>query len=515
MQWTRKSGILLHPTSLPGGYGIGDLGQAAYRWIDFLAAGRQKLWQVLPLGPTGFADSPYACFSSFAGNPLLISLERLAQEGDLSADDLADGPSFPQHEVDYGAVIDYKMPLLQEAARHFLAGAADRQADRQAEYETFTAENAHWLDDYALFMALKGRFDGAVWYDWDADIALRRPEALARWKRELAPQIAVHKVLQFWFADQWQAVKAYATAHDIQIVGDIPIFVAGDSADVWANRDLFYLDEHGRPTVISGVPPDYFSETGQRWGNPLYRWDVMAEREYEWWIARVEATLQAVDIVRIDHFRGFVAYWEIPASEPTAVHGRWVPGPGAALFEAIQDALGQLPIMAEDLGVITPEVIELRERFGFPGMKILQFAFDEDALRASFGERASQDEGEKWRNPFLPHNYTRNFVAYTGSHDNDTAWGWFESATSAQRQMALGYLDCEPGRFNWALIRAVLSSVADTAIVPLQDVLGLGSEARMNLPGTVGTNWKWRHTPDALTDRIAERLETLVELYER
>ncbi len=571
MNWTRASGILLHPTSLPGRHGIGDLGKAAYRWIDLLVASKQTLWQVLPLGPTGFADSPYACFSAFAGNPLLISLEALAEKGDAPARDVAShevedeccsenarapvsGASSPgtgrraiPSTVDYGAVIASKMPLLDAAAGHFLAHAS---SDRRDAYESFAAGNAHWLDDYALFMAVKERFTGtsasrAIWYDWDADIALRRPEALAHWREEVAGRVAVHKVLQFWFYEQWQALKAYANERGVQIIGDVPIFVAGDSADVWANRDLFYLDERGRPTHVAGVPPDYFSETGQRWGNPLYRWDVMAEHGYRWWIERVRAVLQTVDIVRIDHFRGFVGYWEIPASEPTAVRGRWVPGPGAALFEALREALGELPIMAEDLGVITPEVVELRERFGFPGMKILQFAFDEDALRASFGEDASEernglpprgrggrprDGGEsifgtegaspreatdRWRNPFLPHNYTRNFVAYTGSHDNDTALGWFENATPDQRQKALAYLDCEPADFHWALIRAVLSSVTDMAIVPLQDILGLGNEARMNLPGTVGNNWKWRYAPGALTDQIANRLATLVELYER
>jgi 4-alpha-glucanotransferase len=513
MHWTRSSGILLHPTSLPGRYGIGDLGKAAYRWIDWLARSRQSLWQVLPLGPTGFADSPYACFSSFAGNPLLISLDALVEEGHLSAADLADVPPFPQHEVDYGAVIAFKRPLLERAARHFLAHAT---GERRAAYEAFDAETAGWLDDYAFFMAVKEQFDGRIWYDWDEEIALRRPEALAHWRKEAAGRITVHKVLQFWFNEQWQALKAYANGRGIQIVGDVPIFVAPDSADVWANRELFQLDARGRPTMVSGVPPDYFSETGQRWGNPLYRWEAMAERGFCWWIARVQAVLQTVDIVRIDHFRGFVGYWEIPASEPTAVRGRWVPGPGAALFEALQGALGTLPIIAEDLGVITPEVIELRERFGFPGMKILQFAFDEDALRASFGERASTGERRaSWRNPFLPHNYTRHFVAYTGSHDNDTARGWYENATPAQRQWALAYLDCAPAVFVWALIRAVLASVADTAIVPLQDILELGSEARMNLPGTVGTNWKWRYLPDLLTDRVADRLAALVELYER
>jgi 4-alpha-glucanotransferase len=514
----RASGILLHPTSLPGRFGIGDLGEAADAWIDFLASSRQTIWQVLPLGPTGFADSPYACLSAFAGNPLLISLDALVETGDLSAADLASMPPFPKRcspdAVDYGAVIACKTPLLRRAAQRFFAQATP---ERRAAYERFCAENASWLDDFALFMALKEHFHLVSWYEWDTDVALRQPQALARARRELAAGIAAHQALQFFFATQWQQVKARANARGIQIVGDVPIFVAPDSADVWANRDLFYLDERGRPTVVSGVPPDYFSATGQRWGNPLYRWDVMAERGYAWWIARMQAALRAVDIVRIDHFRGFVAYWEIPASEPTAIQGRWVPGPGAAVFEAIERALGRLPIWAEDLGVITPEVIALRERFGFPGMKILQFAFDEDALRASFGNYT--------RNPFLPHNYTPHFVVYTGTHDNDTALGWFQHCATEERQKAIAYLGavrptdaCIHGdeqAFPWSLIRAAMASVARVAVVPLQDVLGLGSQARMNLPGTTGTNWRWRCPPGALNDEAATRLREMVELYER
>lgn len=511
MNWARSSGILLHPTSLPGRFGIGDLGDAAYHWIDFLARSGQKLWQVLPLGPTGFADSPYACLSAFAGNPLLISLDKLVETGDLSPADLSDAAAraalLPENEIDYGAVIAHKMPLLAKAATNCLSHAS---SERLADLEAFCDENADWLTDYALFMAAKEHFNEASWNEWDTDIALRRPEAVAHWEKEAAEQISVHKVLQYLFFQQWQAVKAYANARGIQIIGDVPIFVAYDSADVWANPDLFHLDERGHPVLVSGVPPDYFSETGQRWGNPLYRWDAMAENGYAWWISRTKAILCMVDIVRIDHFRGFVACWEIPATEPTAVRGRWVPGPGAAVFEAIESALGQLPIMAEDLGVITPEVIELRERFGFPGMKILQFAFDEDALRASFGEHKRH-----WRNPFLPHNYTQNSVVYTGTHDNDTALGWLHNSTRGQRQIAMAYLNCTEHEFNWALIRAAMASVAEMAIVPLQDILGLSSEARMNLPGTVGTNWKWRYSPDALTDPIADRLAEMVKLYER
>jgi 4-alpha-glucanotransferase len=504
MGWTRSSGILLHPTSLPGRFGIGELGDPAYTWIDFLAQSGQRLWQVLPLGPTGFADSPYACLSAFAGNPLLISLEKLVETGELARSDLTDAPTFPDHQVDYGAVIGFKMPLLYRAAANFASFASP---ERRAAYEQFCDGNAAWLQDFALFSAIKEHFGRVIWHEWDADIALRQPQAIDGWQRSLATQCQTVQVLQFFFAQQWHAVKRYANERGIQIVGDMPIFIAHDSADVWARRDLFCIDERGRATFVSGVPPDYFSETGQRWGNPLYRWDRMAERGYAWWIARLNAVLALVDVVRIDHFRGFVAYWEIPAAEPTAIRGRWVPGPGAEIFEAIEGKMGRLPIIAEDLGVITPQVVELRERFGFPGMKILQFAFDEAALHASFGDYE--------RNPFLPHNYTRDFVVYTGTHDNDTALGWFSRCAAEEQQKAMSYLGCSAQAFHWALIRAAMASVADWAIIPLQDILGLGSEARMNQPGTVGTNWRWRCPPGALSDQIAAQLAEMVQLYER
>jgi len=504
MDWTRSSGILLHPTSLPGPYGIGDFGPAAYAWVDWLAQAQQKLWQVLPLGPTGYADSPYASLSSFALNPLLISPQRLIEQGDLDASDLAGTPAFSPGRVDYGAVIAWKRPLLARAARRFLAYV---DGDRRAAYDRFCAEHAGWLDEYVSFISLKRHHADVAWTEWPRDVALRRPGALARWRARLTESIAVHRALQYLAHEQWSALKAYANARGIQVVGDVPIFCAHDSADVWVDRELFTLDEDGQPLYISGVPPDYFSETGQRWGNPLYRWDLVAERGYAWWIARLRAALATVDMVRIDHFRGFIAYWEIPADEPTAVRGRWVPGPKAAVFEALQRALGELPIIAEDLGVITPEVIGLRERFDLPGMKILQFAFDEAALRASFGDYE--------RNPFLPHNYTRQFVVYTGTHDNDTALGWIEHCDPQERARALAYLGCDGRDFHWTLIRAAMASVADLAIVPLQDVLGLGSEARMNLPGTVGDNWTWRYTEGALTDPLAARLSDMVALYER
>lgn len=514
MNQSRSSGILLHPTSLPGRFGIGDLGREAYHWIDFLVASRQTIWQVLPLGPTGFADSPYACLSAFAGNPLLIGLDMLVEAGYLSAADLTNIPTLSDYKVDYGAVIAYKMPLLHQAAHNFLSQASP---ERRAQYDRFCHDNIAWLDDFALFIAAKLYFSQMIWYEWDTDLALRRPGALAFWQQKLAQESVSQKVLQFLFHEQWHAIKTYANARNIRIVGDVPIFVAADSADVWANPDLFYLDKTGRPTLISGVPPDYFSATGQRWGNPLYRWEIIAARGYDWWIARIKAVLDKVDIVRIDHFRGFVGYWEIPADEPTAVKGRWVSGPGAALFEAIEktfdartigaDSDGILPIWAEDLGVITPEVIGLRERFGFPGMKILQFAFDEAALHASFGNYT--------HNPFLPHNYTPNFVVYTGTHDNDTALGWFEHCTPEERQRAMAYIGCDAKRFNWSLIRAAMASVAQTAVVPLQDILGLDTSARMNLPGTTGDNWTWRCPPDALTDAIAAQFADMTTLYER
>jgi 4-alpha-glucanotransferase len=505
MDWTRTSGVLLHPTSLPGRFGVGDFGPAAYRWIDWLVQARQGLWQVLPLGPTGFADSPYASLSTFALNPLLISPETLVESGDLAPQEIASPPTLPTRRVDYGATIAFKTSVLKRAAKRFLSRPTSDP--RRVAYKGFCREQEDWLEDLALFLALKHHHDGQPWTAWPKGIALRQPEALAEWQKQLASEIAVQRALQYLAFEQWSDLKSYANERGIQVVGDVPIFCAHDSADVWAHRDLFALAAHGEPVTIAGVPPDYFSETGQRWGNPLYRWDVMAERGYAWWIARLRATLRTVDIVRIDHFRGFVAYWEIPASEPTAIHGRWMPGPQSDVFEAIQRELGDLPILAEDLGVITPEVIDLRTRFNLPGMKILQFAFDESALRASFGDYT--------RNPFLPHNYTRHFAVYTGTHDNDTAVGWLANSAPQAAQRALSYLACEPEAFHWALIRAAMASVADLAIVPLQDVLGLGSEARMNLPGTTGGNWTWRLEEGTLNEKHARRLAEMVDLYER
>lgn len=511
MEFIRSSGILLHPTSFPGPHGIGDLGDAAYKFIDYLVEAKQTLWQVLPLGPTGYGDSPYASFSSFAGNPLLINLDKLVEQGDLDAVDLETVPDFPADTVDYGWVIHWKTPLLEKAAKTFLAKADD---SRKVDFEAFCGEQEIWLEDYALFMAVKAHFDakakkedrfGAMWSNyWDKDIALREPKAIKKWRKKEAKAIAIHKVLQYFFFEQWGALRQYATNHNISIIGDIPIFVAPDSVDVWANPSRFYLDEQGQPTVVAGVPPDYFSETGQLWGNPLYRWDVMAKSGFQWWIDRIRATLNLVDIIRIDHFRGFEAYWEIPADEETAINGKWVKAPGMALFYAVKQALGALPILAEDLGVITKEVEALRDEFNFPGMKVLQFAFD-----------AKEAGNLNATNLFLPHNYGRNYVVYTGTHDNDTTIGWYQERSDEERDLIRRYLGRPDDDIAWDFIRLALSSVAKMAIIPMQDILSLGTEARMNTPSVLGGNWNWRYQPEDLSIFTAHRLRDLTRLYGR
>ncbi len=496
----RRSGLILHPTSLPGPYGIGDLGEEAYRFVDFLAAAGQTYWQVLPLSPTGYADSPYQGTSAFAGNPMLISPDRLIAAGHLTVADLADRPAFPDERVDFGAVIAWKSALLDRAFRRFQTlPSADR-----APFERFCAEQAAWLDDVALFMALKQTHAMRAWTEWPPALAAREPDALARVRAELADTIEAHKYFQWVFFTQWRELRRYANRRGIRIIGDVPIFVALDSADVWANPHLFYFDADLRPTVVSGVPPDYFSETGQLWGHPLYRWDVMAADGYRWWIDRFRAAFTLADVVRIDHFRGFYNYWEIPAGETTAINGRWVDGPRADLFKAVAAALGEVAIIAEDLGDFTPELRAgldaLMAQFGFPGMRILQFAFN-------------RREGDR----FFPHNYPRNCVVYTGTHDNDTLVGWFtNSSTEAERRDALRYLCGSADDIAWAFIRTAWMSVADTAITTVQDLLGLGSEARMNLPGTLGLhNWTWRMPPGALDQRLAHRLRDLTEIYQR
>lgn len=495
MPFERSSGILLHPTSLPGGHGIGDLGDDAHRWVDFLAAGGQRLWQLMPLGPTGYGDSPYQCFSAFAGNPYLISLDRLHETGLLTQSDLADAPDGNPSQVDYGAVIPYKLDRLERAANRFRETADD---GARAAFDAFCEAQAHWLDDYTLFMAIKEAHGGNAWNTWNEDLRLRNDAALARARTEHAEAIERQKLWQHFFDRQWRAVKDHANESGIQIVGDIPIFIAYDSADAWANPDLFFFDEEGNPTVVAGVPPDYFSETGQRWGNPLYRWKKMRENGYRWWIRRFESTLEFVDIVRVDHFRGFEAYWEIPADEPTAENGRWVRGPGQEFFDAIQAALGDLPIIAEDLGVITPGVEQLRDDNDLPGMKVLQFAFAGDASDA-----------------YLPHNYDHNYLVYTGTHDNDTTNGWYAKAPEAERDYVRRYLARGDENIAWELIRLAQRSVADIAIYPLQDALGLGSEARMNTPGQPAGNWTWRFTWDQVGYWLAPALDEMTVLYGR
>jgi 4-alpha-glucanotransferase len=471
------------------------LGEAAYRWIDFLASAGQTLWQVMPLGPTGYGDSPYQSFSAFAGNPYLIDLPTLVDEGLLERADLDSAPAFSETAVDYGSVIPFKIATLTRAYKGFTHNRTHYQAD----FAQFCERERYWLNDYALFMALKDAHGGNAWNSWPEAIRLRDPQAIAQWQDALEHDIEKFKVWQWLFFKQWSAVKRYANRKGIAIIGDIPIFIAYDSADAWANQQLFFFDDVGHPTVVAGVPPDYFSVTGQRWGNPLYRWKTMQDNGFRWWTERFQATLKLVDIVRIDHFRGFEAYWEIPASEPTAVKGRWVKGPGQPFFDAIKSALGDnLPIIAEDLGVITPAVEALRDNNGLPGMKVLQFAFGGDAS-----------------DPYLPHNYEKNCVVYSGTHDNDTTKSWYDKAPENERDFVRRYLAHDGSNVAWAFVRLANASVADTAIVPLQDVLGLGAEARMNTPGVAAGNWSWRVTWEQIPDWIAGQLYELAELFNR
>ncbi len=498
MRLPRSGGVLVHPTCFPGRFGIGDLGDGAYAFVDFLANAQQSLWQLLPLGPTGFADSPYQSFSAFAGNPMLISPDQMIRDGLMPADLASEVPSFPADRVDFGEVIQYKSQLLKQA---YLIFESSKQAAHEKAYAEFCLQHESWLEDFALFMALKEHHketEGGVWNSWPRSIAMRHPASILEWSERLAGEIDFHKFTQFVFYKQWLALRHYSNQQDIRIVGDVPIFVAFDSADVWANPELFYLEEDGSPTVVAGVPPDYFSETGQRWGNPLYRWDVLADDNHSWWADRLRITFDQVDIVRIDHFRGFDAYWEIPAGEPTAIIGRWVKGPGPAFFEVIHETLGELPIIAEDLGLITPQVEQLRDQFAFPGMKILQFAFG--------GERDSS---------FLPHNFGRNCVVYTGTHDNETTVGWYRNNSSDEKDHVRRYVARDGSDIAWDLIRLAYASVADSAVVPLQDLMSLGNEARMNFPGKTGGWWRWRYTPEMLTDTIADRLRELTHLFGR
>ncbi len=491
----RAAGVLLHPTSLPGRYGIGDLGEWAYRFVDWLEATGQSVWQILPLGPTSYGDSPYQTLSAFAGNPLLISLDKLVSSGWLTAADTASIPDFPVGQVDYGWVIPYYNTMLSRAFERF---DADGDAAVKGDFEAWCAENDRWLGDYALFAALKDLYTGQPWVEWPEAEALRDPAALDAARRTHARRIEEHRFRQWVFHTQWFELKAYAAGKGIRFIGDIPIFVAHDSSDVWANPSKFYLDEKGHPTVVAGVPPDYFSPTGQRWGNPLYRWDRMKASGYAWWLDRIRACLNVVDIVRVDHFRGFAAYWEIPASEETAVKGEWVPGPGADFLQAVRDALGVLPIIAEDLGVITPDVEALRDGFDLPGMKVLQFAWSDP------------------KNPFLPHNHSPNSVVYSGTHDNNTSLGWWQQETNDHSRALLSqYAGGEVTEPNWTLIRLGMMSVGHTFVAPMQDVLGVGPEGRMNTPGRPSGNWTWRFVPKDLDNPARDRLAQFTWLYQR
>jgi 4-alpha-glucanotransferase len=500
-KFPRASGIILHPTSLPGRFGIGDLGSAAYRFIDFLKEAGQTYWQVLPLSPTGYGDSPYQGLSAFAGNPMLISPEKQVEAGHLLDSDLADIPSFPNDRVEFGEVIDFKTSLLNRAYRRFRENSLPQEMDN---FLQFCDQQASWLDDYALYMAVKESYDLQPWHSWDEEVMKRDPSVLKDLQESLSDGIEDQKYLQWQFFEQWLEVKSYANGQGIRIIGDLPIFVSMDSADVWANPHLFHFDDELQPIAVSGVPPDYFSETGQLWGHPLYRWDVMSEEGYAWWIDRFRVALTQVDVIRIDHFRGFYNYWEVPAGEETAIKGRWLLGPGAHLLRAVTDDLGDVPIIAEDLGDFNDEsragVDALMDEFGYPGMKILQFAFGADSS-----------------DPFLPHNFTKDWVVYTGTHDNDTIQGWFKESTSElEREQGLKYMGIDGPDIAWDMIRLAWSSVADTAITPAQDLLGLDQSSRMNIPSTIGApNWCWRLLPGVLTSEIADRLHDLTKLYGR
>ena len=513
MKFERSGGILLHPTSLPGPYGIGDLGPQAYRFVDWLASTGCKLWQVLPLGPTGYGDSPYQCFSAFAGNPYLISFDALIEDGLLIRDDFAHMPIFNASRVDpstrlrinFGLLIPWKLHLLGRAFSRFataLGGVGGEGEALIADFNAFCADNTSWLDDYALFMSIKEANGGGAWNEWDESLRKRKKAVMDKARKEHAESILRYSFYQFIFYRQWNKLRTYANERNIKIIGDIPIFIAYDSADAWANQKLFFLGEDSQPTVVAGVPPDYFSKTGQLWGNPLYRWDVHKKTGYTWWLERFRSVLSLVDIVRVDHFRGFAGYWEVPFGNPTAEHGRWVKGPGSDFFKAMNEGLldgsdSELPIIAEDLGVITPDVVALRDEFNLPGMRILQFGFD------------------KAENPFLPHNYIPNCVAYTGTHDNDTAFGWYATAPQHEKDFARRYLRVDGSDFAWDLIRSIWSSVAVYAVTPLQDALSLGTEARMNFPSKLGGNWEWRMREGDMSENLAEGLKEIKSLYLR
>ncbi len=488
----RGCGVLLHPTSLPGPGGIGSLGKDARRFIDLLAAMGMSYWQVLPLTPPACGNSPYSAFSAFAGNPLLIDLDQITFDGDLPIIDYDDSPD--STSVDFEVVSEKKMKLLRTAGACFLANDA---APSKQEFWHF-CNTTPWLHNFALFMALKRKYKGRSWEKWPAGLALLTPKNYEKASVELGAEIGIQKYIQWQFFKQWRGLRAYAAGKGIAIIGDIPIFVGYDSADVWSHRELFLLDSKGKPTVVAGVPPDYFCATGQLWGNPLYDWDAMGAQKYAWWIERFQAMYELFDVVRVDHFRGFEAAWNVPAGEDTAINGTWVKAPGTILFDVIYATLGKVPIIAEDLGIITPEVVALRDRYDFPGMKIIQFAFDSGPS-----------------NSYLPHNYQNNAVVYTGTHDNDTTAGWYDSLSDTQRRRVNHYVGSRGKDTVGYILRMALMSVANTAILPLQDLIRLGSEARMNVPGTAFGNWGWRFTWDMIAGDLAEHICDQVECYGR
>lgn len=489
----RKSGILLPVSSIPSRYGIGTFSRQAYEFVDFLAQAGQTYWQILPLGPTGYGDSPYQSFSTFAGNPYYIDLETLAAEGYLTKEDC--------EQYDFGedaGTVDYEKIYLSrfKILRKAFHGS---NIEQNREFQDFVEKNSFWLEDYALYMAVKNAFDSVSWIEWDEDIRLRKESALERYREEYEEDIAFYRFVQYLFVRQWSALKAYANAKKIQIIGDIPIYVAFDSADTWANPELFQLDEDCLPIGVAGCPPDAFSATGQLWGNPLYRWEYHKKTEYAWWMQRIAYCYQLYDVVRIDHFRGFDEYYSIPYGDPTAQFGHWEKGPGYDIFRVMKEKLGKRAVIAEDLGFLTDSVLKLVKKTGYPGMKIFQFAFD------------SREESD-----YLPHNYTQNCVVYTGTHDNDTILGWYQTLNRHDRGFAKRYLNIRKNReVEWEFIRAAMACVADTCIIPMQDYLGLGNEARINLPSTLGTNWKWRMQPDALDEELAGRIREMTKLYGR
>lgn len=493
----RYSGILLHPTSLPGKFGIGELGQEAFRFIDFLARYEQNLWQILPLGPTGYGDSPYNLLSAFAGNPMLISLENIQKSGLLTENDFKVKNPFPTSFVDFEKVVSFKSHVLEKAFETFYK---EKPSFLIREFDKFKEDQDYWLEDFALFMSLKKAHGFEHWNTWEDKLRFRDHLALQSWLKKNMTEVEFFKFIQFIFFQQWDEVKKYANMKEIQIIGDIPIFMAYDSADVWSHPENYSLDDQKELLYVAGVPPDYFSKTGQRWGNPLYRWDIMKASDYEWWIKRIKHNFRLIDILRIDHFRGFESYWQIPATETTAVNGKWIPGPGIDFFNEIRKVIGHLPIIAEDLGVITPKVKDLRQQTGYPGMRVLQFAFD--------SENCSE-------NNYLPHNFERNTVIYTGTHDNDTTQSWFDNITFAIQKQVLEYLNSNGKDIVGDLIRIAWSSVAQFCIIPMQDLLRLGKEARMNTPGTVGDNWKWRFTWDPRIEERGKEISKLSKIYGR